>query len=60
MILPIYQADLARKLNITRGAVADRLRRGTLPPFDGVDSNGRGYWTPETIKHLETKKAPNL
>ncbi|QQE75237.1 helix-turn-helix domain-containing protein [Brevibacillus composti] len=41
------QADLAKALGVTRGAIADRIRRGTLPPFD-VDKT----WRYETIKHL--------
>lgn len=48
----IYQADLARQLGITRGAIQDRVKRGTLPPFDGYDEGGRGYWHIGTIKHL--------
>lgn len=28
------QSDLARILNVTRGAIADRIRRSTLPDFD--------------------------
>ena len=41
------QSDLAKALGITRGAIADRLRRGTLPPFD----EGK-MWRYETIKPL--------
>lgn len=41
------QADLAKALGVTRGAIADRIRRGTLPPFD----EGK-KWRYETIKHL--------
>lgn len=41
------QADLAKALGVTRGAIADRIRRGTLPPFD----EGKA-WKWETIKHL--------
>lgn len=38
------QSDLARVLGVTRGAIADRIRRGTLPPFDEP-----GIWYRETI-----------
>lgn len=38
------QAELAKALGVTRGAIADRIRRGTLPPFDA----GKG-WRRETI-----------
>jgi hypothetical protein len=55
MILPVYQADLARILNVTRGAVADRIRRGTLPPYDGTDGRGRGYWLPKTLEEVVKK-----
>lgn len=41
------QADLARALNVTPGAIVDRMRRGTLPPKD--DPRG---WKYETIKYL--------
>lgn len=41
------QADLAKALGVTRGAIADRIRRGTLPPFDDGKT-----WRHETIKHL--------
>ncbi|GAA0395832.1 DUF3653 domain-containing protein [Paenibacillus motobuensis] len=41
------QADLAKALGVTRGAIADRLRRGTLPPFDHDKK-----WKYETIRHL--------
>lgn len=41
------QSDLAKALGITRGAIADRIRRGTLPPFDEGKT-----WRYETIKHL--------
>lgn len=41
------QAELAKALGVTRGAIADRIRRGTLPPFDAGKT-----WRYETIKHL--------
>jgi hypothetical protein len=41
------QSDLARILGVTRGAIAGRIRRGTLPPFDGDKS-----WHSTTIKHI--------
>lgn len=40
------QSDLARLLGVTRGAIADRIRRGTLPEFDGP-----GYWHYNSIKN---------
>ena len=43
------QADLAKRLGVTRQAIQGRLNRGTLPQFDGDD-----YWEYETIKHLFT------
>lgn len=48
----VYQADLADKIGVTRGAIQDRIRRGTLPDFDGRDDKGRGYWHIGTIKLL--------
>lgn len=41
------QADLARALGVTRAAIGDRMRRGTLPPFDRDK-----MWHYTTIKHL--------
>ncbi|MNJ25414.1 hypothetical protein D3C77_198590 [compost metagenome] len=41
------QSDLARLLGVTRGAIADRMRRGTLPPYDKDKT-----WRYDTIKHL--------
>lgn len=41
------QSDLARVLGVSRGAIADRVRRKTLPPFDEEK-----MWCFETIKHL--------
>jgi hypothetical protein len=42
------QADLAKALNVTPGAIQDRRRRGTLPPFDEGKT-----WCYKTIKsHL--------
>ncbi|MFB5759061.1 DUF3653 domain-containing protein [Paenibacillus medicaginis] len=49
-IEPNYkQADLAKALGVTRGAIADRIRRGTLPPFD---DESKKTWHVDTIKHL--------
>ncbi|WP_407653464.1 DUF3653 domain-containing protein [Brevibacillus ruminantium] len=44
------QADLAKALGVTRGAIADRVRRGTLPPFDEGKT-----WRAETIRYLFDK-----
>lgn len=41
------QSDLARALGISRGAIAGRISRGTLPPFDDGKT-----WRYETIRHL--------
>jgi hypothetical protein len=41
------QSDLAKALGVTRGAIADRIRRGTLPPFDKDK-----VWRRETIQYL--------
>jgi hypothetical protein len=57
MKLPIYQADLARLLGISRMAINARVMRGTLPPFDGKDDKGRGYWTPETVQKITPNAA---
>ncbi|MGG1673962.1 AsnC family protein [Paenibacillus sp. NRS-1783] len=46
------QARLARELGVSRGAIAGRIRRGNLPPFDGIDKNNRGYWLYDTIKQV--------
>lgn len=43
------QAELARALGVTRGAIADRIRRGTLPPYDDPEQK---TWRSETIRHL--------
>src|SRR5690606_21023347 len=43
------QAELARALDVTRGAISDRIRRGTLPPYDDPQKK---TWRRETIKHL--------
>lgn len=50
-IEPVFytQSDLARALGVTRGAVADRIRRGTLPPYDDPDKK---TWHRDTIKYL--------
>lgn len=56
------QSDLARILRVTRGAIADRVRRSekaraegrekpeTLPPYDEP-----GVWYRDTIKHIFNK-----
>lgn len=46
------QADLAKLLNVTAGAINDRKIRGTLPPYDGETESGRGWWRYETIEPL--------
>lgn len=46
------QADLARTLGVTKAAIQDRIKRGTLPPFD----EGK-KWRYETIKHLFEPKS---
>ncbi|WP_019536547.1 DUF3653 domain-containing protein [Paenibacillus ginsengihumi] len=48
-IEPLYytQADLARALGVSRMAIGDRVRRGTLPPFDKGKT-----WHRDTIKRL--------
>lgn len=46
------QADLADAMGVSRSAVTGRINRGNLPNYDGKDSNGRGWWHYETIKHL--------
>ncbi|MGO0058669.1 DUF3653 domain-containing protein [Brevibacillus fluminis] len=48
------QADLAKALSVSPQAITGRLKRGTLPPYDGHDHVGRGYWRYETIRHLFT------
>ncbi|CDN42068.1 hypothetical protein BN871_AT_00700 [Paenibacillus sp. P22] len=48
----VYQSDLARQIGSTRAAITGRINRGTLPPFDGVDSVGRSYWFESTIKDV--------
>ncbi|OPG98450.1 hypothetical protein B2I21_08860 [Chryseobacterium mucoviscidosis] len=50
---PLYsQAELAKALGVSTAAIRDRIRRGTLPEYDGHTSSGRGYWFIDTIKHL--------
>lgn len=46
------QTELAKALGVTRGAIADRIRRGTLPPFDVGKT-----WRYDTIKHLFDTKS---
>lgn len=41
------QSDLARALGVSRGAIAGRISRQTLPPFDDGLT-----WRYDTIKHL--------
>ncbi|MNW53439.1 hypothetical protein D3C74_310000 [compost metagenome] len=43
------QSDLAAALGVSRGAIADRLRRGTLPPFDDPDKK---TWSALTVAYL--------
>jgi hypothetical protein len=47
----IYQADYARELGVTPGAITGRIKRGTLPEFDGVDEYGRSYWYASTLEN---------
>lgn len=46
------QTDLARALGVTKAAIQDRIKRGTLPPFDEGKT-----WRYETIKHLLESKS---
>lgn len=46
------QIDLANKLNVSQQAIIGRIRRGTLPTYDGVDESGRGYWYYSSIKEI--------
>lgn len=41
------QSDLAKALGVTRGAIAGRVNRGTLPPYDKEKT-----WRQETVTHL--------
>lgn len=46
------QTELAKALGVSTAAIRDRIKRGTLPEYDGFTSAGRGYWLAGTIKHL--------
>lgn len=58
----LYQADLARLLGVTRGAINGRINRSnqaaesgrerSFPAEDGVDDQGRPYWYAQTVAHL--------
>lgn len=43
------QNDLAKAQGVSRAAITNKIKRGSLPPFDGEEDNGRGYWVYETI-----------
>lgn len=45
----IYQADYARELGVSTAAIRSRIKAGTLPEYDGVDEQGRGYWFESTL-----------
>lgn len=49
------QADLAKLLGVTRPAITDRLRRGTLIP-DGYNDSGKPYWLPTTVVKIKEGK----
>lgn len=51
------RAALARSLGVSRAAITDRIKRETLPAFDGIDKNGREYWHYETIRHLFSEES---
>lgn len=46
------QSELADAMGISRGAIHRRMKRGTLPEYDGFTAAGRGYWMAGTVKHL--------
>lgn len=46
------KSELAKALGVTRGAIQDRMNRGTLPEYDGFTPAGRGFWFAGTVKHL--------
>lgn len=43
------QTELAKALGVSTAAIRDRIRRGTLPQYDGFTPSGRGYWYAATI-----------
>ncbi|RXZ83001.1 hypothetical protein EBB07_08825 [Paenibacillaceae bacterium] len=49
------QNQLAEALGVTRGAIADRLRRGTLTP-DAQDAAGKPLWVEKSVRLLQQKK----
>lgn len=60
-ILGTYsQADLKKAIGVTAGAIAERVRRGTLPPYDMIDDNGRGRWKYDSIKHVLEFRSNNV
>jgi len=46
----IYQADLAREHGVSPAAITGRIARGSLPEYDGLDEQGRGFWYASTLK----------
>lgn len=54
------QADLAAALGISRVRVGELIRQGKLPSFDGRGTNGRGWWSQDTMEIIveERKKEP--
>jgi hypothetical protein len=46
------QTELAKALGVSTAAIRDRIKRGTLPEYDGFTSSGRGFWYIRTIRHL--------
>lgn len=46
------QTELAKALGVSTAAIRDRIKRGTLPKYDGISSSGRGYWMVDTVRHL--------
>jgi hypothetical protein len=52
----VYQADVARMIGATPAAVTGRINRGTLPPYDGIDERGRGYWYEGTLRDTLQKE----
>lgn len=43
------QSDLAKALGVTRAAINDRVRRGSLPPFDDP---AKKTWLVSSVQHL--------
>lgn len=49
------QTDLAKALGVSTAAIRDRMRRGTVPEYDGLTTSGRGYWMAGTIRAILSK-----